>query len=91
MDDAAVVSVEEESAESSEEEEIVPEAENRDPYSSSSDSDGNEEPAEVSVPAYRTPQRRNPREAGVRPHCQPSRPKRQKKSPAWMATGQWVI
>ena len=91
LDDAAVVSVEEESAESSEEEEIVPEAENRDPYSSSSDSDGNEEPPEVSVPAYRTPQRRNPREAGVCPRRQPSRPKRQKKSPAWMATGQWVI
>ena len=91
MDDGAVDSVEEESTESSEGEEMVPEAENRESHSSSSGSNGNKKPPEVSVPAYRTSQRRNPREAGVRPRRQPGRPKSQSKSPAWMVTGQWVI
>ena len=54
----------------------------------SSSSDFDDEPDDTPPQVYKTPMQGKPGEAGLLPPGR--RPVRQRKPPAWMATGEWV-
>ena len=78
-------------AESSEEDHMESEAEDVVLNSSTSDSDTDRERSEEPVPVHQTANNSRQGESGLHPRRQHRRPQRQKKTPGWMATGQWVI